>query len=118
MPNDSTPPADETPDEAPAAPAEPPAEAPAKNAKKAAATTPPVDETLFPTKVAFGLAVASGLLYWLGFPGVDIWPLAFVSQVPFLLALRGRTPKRAAQLGLVAGLTMNITGFAWLLDML
>jgi apolipoprotein N-acyltransferase len=76
--------------------------------------TPP----FFNKRVAFGLAALSGILYWIGFPGIDVWPLAFISQVPLLLAMRGQSVKRATLLGLVAGMAMNLTGFAWLLDML
>jgi apolipoprotein N-acyltransferase len=72
----------------------------------------------FSPRIAFGLAALSGLLYWIGFPGVDVWPLAFVSQAPLLLALRGQPVRRATLLGLTAGLAMNLSGFAWLLDML
>jgi len=72
---------------------------------------------LSPRKSAL-LAFVSGLLYWLAFAGVDIWPLAFVAFVPLLIALRDQTPKRAALFGLVCGTTMNVTGFYWLLEML
>jgi apolipoprotein N-acyltransferase len=73
---------------------------------------------LFAARPAFALAAASGLGYFFGFPGMNLWPLAFVSQALLLLALRGQTPKRAALLGLTAGFAMNVTGFAWLLEML
>ena len=48
-------------------------------------------------------AVLSGVLYWLAFPGVNAWPLAFIAFVPLLLALREQTPKRALVLGLLLG---------------
>lgn len=64
------------------------------------------------------LAFLSGLLYWLAFAGVDIWPLTFIAFVPLLVALRSQTPKHAALLGLICGTTMNVTGFFWLLEML
>jgi len=67
---------------------------------------------------ASSAAVLTGLLYWLAFPGVNAWPLALVAFVPLLLALREQTPRRALVLGLLAGLTMNVAGFYWLLDML
>ena len=67
---------------------------------------------------ATSAAVLSGVLYWLAFPGVDAWPLAFVAFVPLLLALRGQTPKRALVLGLTSGLVMNVAGFYWLFVML
>ncbi|CAN5229523.1 apolipoprotein N-acyltransferase [soil metagenome] len=71
-----------------------------------------------PRFVAMGLSVVSGLLYWLAFPGKNVWPLAFVAFLPLLLALRGRTPKGALGMGLLAGLTMNLAGFSWLVTML
>ena len=64
------------------------------------------------------LAALSGTLYFLGFAGFDVWPLAFVAIVPLLLALEGQTPKKAAQLGLICGTAMNLGGFYWLLTML
>lgn len=68
--------------------------------------------------VAYGLAGITGLLYFLGFPGVDIWPLSFIALVPLILALRGQTPRRAAGLGWTSGFVMTMSGFYWLLEML
>jgi apolipoprotein N-acyltransferase len=68
--------------------------------------------------VAFAAAFLSGLLYWLGFAGMDRWACAFVAFVPLLIALRGQTPKRALVIGLITGTTMNVFGFYWLLNML
>ncbi len=67
---------------------------------------------------AVALAALTGLLYFLSFPGVDGWPLAFVALAPLYLALRGQTPKRGFLLGWVAGFVMTMTGFYWLLEML
>jgi len=64
------------------------------------------------------LALMSGALYFAAFPGVDIWPLAFVALVPFIVALQGQTARRGLWLGWVAGFTMTMSGFYWLLDML
>ena len=58
---------------------------------------------LFSMRVAYALAVVSGVTYFLGVPGVNVWPVALVTMVPLLLALSGRTPRDAAKLGLVAG---------------
>jgi apolipoprotein N-acyltransferase len=76
--------------------------------------------TTFPLAApwAFGAAFASGLLYWLAFPGIDAWPLAFVAWVPLVLAMHRQTPRRAALLGWTAGITMNVAGFWWLQGML
>ena len=68
--------------------------------------------------VAYGLAVATGVLYFLGFPGIDLWPLSLVALVPLLIAMRGQTTRRATGLGWVAGFTMNMLGFYWLTPML
>jgi apolipoprotein N-acyltransferase len=68
--------------------------------------------------VGYGLAVASGLLYFLSFPGLDLWPLAFVALVPLRIALEGQSVRRATALGWVAGFVMTMTGFYWLLEML
>ena len=67
---------------------------------------------------AYGLAALSGFLYFLGFPGVDLWPLAFFSLAPLIVALRWQTPRRAAGLGWTAGFVMTMTGFYWLMEML
>jgi len=71
-----------------------------------------------PARLAYPAAVLSGLLYWLAFAGMDVWPLAFVAFIPFWIALHGQTPRRALWLGVVTGGTMNLAGFSWLLDML
>jgi apolipoprotein N-acyltransferase len=67
---------------------------------------------------AYGAAVLCGFLYFLAFPGIDVWPLSFVALVPLIVALRGQTPRRAFGLGWAAGFTMTMAGFYWLLDML
>jgi apolipoprotein N-acyltransferase len=69
-------------------------------------------------RVAAALAVLSGLLYFLGVPGVNLWPVAFVTWVPLLLALRGRAPRSAAALGLLSGFVASLLGFYWLYGML
>jgi len=71
-----------------------------------------------PARQAYALALLSGVLYFLGFPGMDIWPISLVALVPLIVALRGQPVKRAAGLGWMAGFTMTMTGFYWLLEML
>src|SRR5207244_1417195 len=63
-------------------------------------------------------AIVSGLLYFLAFAGFDVWPLTFIAFVPLYLSLFGQTTKRAAWLGFLTGLAMNLGGFYWLLNML
>jgi apolipoprotein N-acyltransferase len=72
----------------------------------------------FGARTAAVLAFVSGLLYFLAFPGVDVWPLGFVALAPLIVALRGQTPRRAAWIGWIAGFTMTMCGFYWLLEML
>lgn len=67
---------------------------------------------------AYALALLSGFLYFLAFPGIDVWPLSFVALCPLIVALRGQTAKRALGLGWLAGFTMTMFGFYWLLPML
>jgi apolipoprotein N-acyltransferase len=67
-----------------------------------------------PLKLAYPLSFASGLLYWLAFPGVDLWPLAFIALVPLLVALAGQRPKHGFWLGWAAGFGMTVPGFYWL----
>jgi len=90
----------------------------AKKAKKANAAGAFTPTGALPARVAYPLAFLSGFLYFLGFPGIDIWPLSFVALVPLIVAMRGQTPRRAAGLGWLAGFTMTMTGFYWLLEML
>lgn len=67
-----------------------------------------------PPKLAYPLSFLSGLLYFLAFPGMDVWPLSFVALVPLFVALAGQTPKRGLWIGWTAGFGMTITGFYWL----
>ncbi len=87
---------------------------------------PRLDLTSGVLPLPLGLAsvggVLCGLLYWLAFPGkVDTrWHglLALVAFVPLWIALQGQSPRRATWVGLLAGATMNLAGFYWLLNML
>jgi apolipoprotein N-acyltransferase len=87
--------------------------APATNATRTSLLPLPL-----PTGLAYSGALVSGLLYWLAFAGMNVWPLAFVTFVPLWIAMHRQTPRRALALGLVCGLTMNVCGFYWLLGML
>jgi len=74
-------------------------------------------------RIAYPAGVVSGLLYWLAFPGkqnLGAWHglLALVAFIPMWVAVLGQPPKRALVVGLLAGATMNIAGFTWLVDML
>jgi apolipoprotein N-acyltransferase len=80
--------------------------------------TAPALRAWLPPRQAALFAFLSGLLYFLAFPGLDLWPLSAVALVPLLLALEGQTPRRAAFLGWIAGFTMTMVGFYWLIEML
>jgi apolipoprotein N-acyltransferase len=60
------------------------------------------------------LALGSGALLALGFPGPGLWPLAFVAHAPLLLALDGARGLRAAWLGWIAHATMTLLVFRFL----
>lgn len=67
---------------------------------------------------ARGLAVGTGLLYFLAFPGIDVWPLGFVTWLPLLAAMRGRSVMGQTRLAWLSGFTMTFVGFYWMLGML
>src|SRR6476646_177224 len=98
-----------------AAPGAPRASSPARPAR---ARTLPAQVPLLTLRLALAGAVVSGLLYWNAFAGMDVWPLTFVAFVPLWIAWQGQPSKRAFWLGAVAGTTMNVLGFYWLLNML
>ncbi len=97
--------------------AEEPIEQPTRDAERAEKTAPAPHVRLRALPAA-GLAVLSGALYWGAFPGVDVWPLAFVAWAPLLVAIYDQPPRRALWLGLLQGLTANVLGFYWLFGML
>ena len=86
--------------------------------KRASVQLPPAGALPLPGRLAALGALISGLLYWLAFAGMDVWPLAFVAWVPLLVAMHRQTAKRAALLGWLTGTTMNVCGFIWLMQML
>jgi apolipoprotein N-acyltransferase len=91
---------------------------PARKAKRPPLQLPAAGALPLSGRLAALGALLSGLLYWLAFAGMDVWPLSFVAWVPLLVAMHRQTPKRAALLGWLAGTTMNVCGFIWLQDML
>jgi apolipoprotein N-acyltransferase len=58
------------------------------------------------------------LLYFLAYPGVGLWQLAFVAFAPLLVALEGSSAKQGALLGWNAGFVMTLCGFHWMQHML
>ncbi len=86
--------------------------------KKASKEAPGGGAPLVRGRLAELGAILSGLLYFVAFAGVDIWPLTFVALVPLYLSLIGQPAKRATWLGFLTGLAMNVGGFYWLVGML
>lgn len=67
------------------------------------------------------LAALSGVLYFLGFAGFDLWPLALIAYVPMLFALqrlRLEAHWTAIKLGLVFGFIAMFGGYYWLIHVL
>ncbi|MGW8287112.1 MAG: apolipoprotein N-acyltransferase [Desulfobulbales bacterium] len=65
------------------------------------------------------LALGSGILLFLSFPGaVGLWPLAWIALVPLLLALKDVEPKAAARLGLITGMVHYVTLLYWVIIVL
>jgi apolipoprotein N-acyltransferase len=64
------------------------------------------------------LAALSGCLVFLSFPPFDLFPLQWLSLVPLLIAVRGRTFRGGFFLGFVAGVVNNFGGFHWISDLL
>jgi apolipoprotein N-acyltransferase len=91
---------------------------PGRSASAPAPVLPAAGALPLAAPLAFGGAVLSGLLYWLAFAGMDVWPLALVAWVPLVVAMHRQTARRAMLLGWAAGLTMNVFGFFWLQHML
>jgi len=66
---------------------------------------------------SLALAVVGGVAYFLGFPGFDLFPLAFVALVPLVLLLEREAEaswKRRAGLAFVYGLVEFLGGYSWL----
>ena len=63
-------------------------------------------------------AALSGVLYFLGYAGMDVWPLEFVALIPLWISIQGQTPKASFWLGALNGLVMCVGGFYWLFTML
>jgi apolipoprotein N-acyltransferase len=66
------------------------------------------------TSTGVALAIASGVLQGVALPPVGFWPLAFVSAVPLLWAMRGAAPSRALLLGTVQGAVCAALMSTWL----
>jgi apolipoprotein N-acyltransferase len=60
-----------------------------------------------------GLALATGVLLFLSFPKFGHGAVAWVALLPLLLAIPGTTPRRAARLGYLAGVSGAIGLLYW-----
>ncbi|MFQ5458826.1 MAG: apolipoprotein N-acyltransferase, partial [Myxococcota bacterium] len=60
------------------------------------------------------LAITAGLLSAAAFPPLSLHLLAWIGWVPLLLVIRGRAPRPAFALGLLAGLVANLGTFHWI----
>ena len=62
------------------------------------------------------LALGTGILLFLSFPGVvGLWPLAWIALVPLLLALKDTGTGTAARLGLLAGMVHYLSLLYWII---
>lgn len=69
----------------------------------------------------WALAVLGGVLVWLGFAGIGLWPVALLAFVPLFVALELDAPQRGGRvvlLGLVFGTVAWGAGSAWILGTL
>ncbi|MEM9730262.1 MAG: apolipoprotein N-acyltransferase [Myxococcota bacterium] len=70
-------------------------------------------------RLAYAWAALGGVVYFLGWAGFGIWPLALVSLIPLLIALE-LCPKRpwstAFKVSLVYGTVMIAGGYHWLIE--
>ncbi len=91
--------------------------APKKSARATSTPEPPLGRRLLP----WALSALGGALYFLGFVGFGVWPLAFVCFIPLLIALEiDLTPsaRRAFAMGLLFGYVQQAGGYHWLVPML
>jgi apolipoprotein N-acyltransferase len=88
-------------------------------AAPARVAAPSTDSRLpLPVSGAAALAALGGVLYFVSFAGIDVWPFAFVAQALLVVAIRGQSPRRAAWLGLLSGTAMALGGFYWMAGVL
>ncbi|MEZ4288474.1 MAG: apolipoprotein N-acyltransferase [Polyangiales bacterium] len=72
-------------------------------------------------KQQLALTVLGAVLYFLGFCGFGIWPLAFVCLVPLLFALESSLQKKTRNtllIGFVYGFVTYAGGYHWMVGML
>jgi len=72
----------------------------------------------FTNRMAWSLALASGLLLAGAFPPLSWWPLGWVALAPLMLAAARAAPWSAAQLGLGSGLLFNCLAMPWVITVM
>lgn len=72
--------------------------------------------TALPAHIAFPLAITTGALGFVSFPGIGAWPLAFVALAPLIIALRGQSARRAGLIGWAAGSSMALLGYRFMFE--
>jgi len=65
-------------------------------------------------KKGIALTILSAILLILAFPGFNLWILAWVAFVPFMMAIREKTPKQAFLLGYLCGIIFFAGTIYWL----
>ena len=69
-------------------------------------------------RLAWGLALLSGLLLFAAFPSLGWWPLGWMALAPLIVAAARSGPWSAALLGLAAGLLSNALAMPWLITVM
>lgn len=69
-------------------------------------------------RAALPLAVAAAILAIAPFLDTRLWVLQWLAFVPFVLAVEGAGPGRAALVGWLTGLAVHLMGFYWFVDLL
>jgi apolipoprotein N-acyltransferase len=67
---------------------------------------------------AAGLSSLAGVMLALAFPRVGLWPLAWLSFVPFLFALKGRRARHGLLWGWLTGTVATAIGMSWIAGLL
>jgi len=69
-------------------------------------------------RLAWGLALSSGLLLFAAFPSLGWWPLGWAALAPLMVAAARSSPWSAALLGLGAGALFNALAMPWLVTVM
>jgi apolipoprotein N-acyltransferase len=64
--------------------------------------------------ITYGPAFISGLLLVLCYPTIDLFPVAWIALIPFLLSLYNKKPKQAFKTGIVLGIPYFFGTLYWI----